>query len=108
MALDPNYTLTSAEFHRATLLWNDLEMVSEALQDPPCLDVRGKRYVRHGEGLRETPAVRTGIEALALLRSGTDADLLAFAKIVRASVNETLRERAVFELEEEADESRAA
>ena len=104
MTLSADYTLTPAEEARAKLLWLDLEIISEALQDPPCLDFRRKRLVRNGDKLKEQPPIYSGAEALDALRR---KDWETFGTLVHAGINAIIRDRAVDELSEEAGEETA-
>lgn len=78
---------------RFTELCADLEMVSEALQDPPCLEFRGRRG--------PTPAVRTGAVTLRMLMDAADDGEVC--RVLRAHVLATLKERAETEIDDEAN-----
>ncbi len=91
-----HYQMNDAELTRLEMLWKDLEVVSEALQDPPCLEYRG---VRTGQGYYH-PAVRTGAEALKALIA---KDFVTFGELVYRDVEAALKERAVDEVEAEND-----
>lgn len=100
--LRPDYELTSREELRYHLLRTDLELVSEALQDPPCLEYRGQRV----NGNRITPPVRTGhavLSALVATDNETENALIVY-RALKAHIREELRERAVDEVADESDD----
>ena len=86
---------------REAALWQDLEAVSEAMQDLKCLSWR--RKVRAVPGLPSYPgypAIYTGTAALLALRN---EDAILFMEIVRKEVAANIRQLAEDKVNEEYD-----
>jgi hypothetical protein len=99
----------STEFERRVTareaeIWADPELVSEAMQSLACLEVRGRRSGSYElGGVTHTyshPPCITGLPGIAALR---DKDYIALGQMMRAEVAETIRQRAIDDVEEEMD-----
>jgi hypothetical protein len=97
----------SAEFERRVEareaeIWADAELVSEAMQSLKCLEVRGRRSGswRDTSGvvrLYDHAPINTGLPAVNALRDGDAIELL---RLMRAEVAQTIRQRAIDDVEE--------
>ena len=102
MPLRPDYRLSEAEQERAADLWQDPTMLFEAISDAlgsldyhgPYKDHKGKQY----------PASRTGAALVEAFRIGNAQAVYA---ILEPLARAYLADKAVDEIQEEADDARA-